>query len=113
MKSAAYLAAFLTQNSSFAATLDLDDDHDLGLVGVVAQHVGHHAGGLFVMGRWVGREWNVKVHDSWDGPDEDGADIVVHIYHLDNPDLDRVDYVKTAAGAVDLFLNAERNVPVG
>jgi hypothetical protein len=89
---------FLTQNEDFATTLTPDD------MEAVEQHAEHHAGGLYVLWRWLGDDWSVKAHESWGGPDEDGRNMVVHVYNVEDPDHDTVTYFRTGHEAVAAFL---------
>lgn len=95
---------FIEQNSAFAGTLTDGSGVDF--------YAEHHAGGLYVLARFVPIEkdrhafgFYVKTHDSWDGPDGEGRPIVVHLYDPDDSDRSVVIYVRTGDAAVDLFLN--------
>ena len=94
---------FLHQNDAFTTTLSEADG--------LSEHAEHHAGGHFVLCRYVDLATDlrggfyVKTHDSWDGPDDEGRPIVVHLYDPDDSERFVVLYVRTGDAAVDLFLN--------
>lgn len=97
---------FLAQNDDAAKGLT---DAELE---TVEQYAEHHAGGLFVLWRYVertvdGPDLSVKMHDSWGGDDEEGRGIVVHVYSTDDDSHDVVNYYATGTEAVAAFLAAD------
>lgn len=93
--------AFLEQNDGFAKGLTEDD-----LV-TVEEYADHHAGGLIVLWRYIEDNLAVKTHDSWGGADEEGRDIVVHIYSLEDESVDIVNWYATGHEALEAFLSAD------
>lgn len=75
--------AFIQQNTITMADLTAEE---------IAPHAHFYAGGSFVLSGTSKRpDFIVKMHDSWDSDE-----IVVHEYHLDDPDND--DYKFYAPG---------------
>ena len=98
--------AFIAQNPDAArdATLDTID--------AIEQYAEHHAGGLYVLWRYVertfdGPDLSVKMHDSWGGPDEQGRNIVVHVYSTEDDSHDVVNYYATGSEALAAFFAAD------
>lgn len=90
---------FLAQNDEFASSLTTED------LEVVENYAEHHAGGLFVLWRWLGDDWCVKAHESWGGDDGEGRNMVVHVYNTEDPDHDTVTFYATGHEAVAAFLD--------
>jgi hypothetical protein len=63
----------------------------------------HYAGGLVVLAGYPMREnFYVKLHDSW----SDTTDIVVHEYHLEDPDQQTERYFTDSRRAFEYFMHA-------
>lgn len=94
---------FLGQNEEFAESLT---PADLEVVDLYAEH---HAGGLFVLWRWISDDLSVKAHESWGGDDEEGNGMVVHVYSTEDDSVDIVNYYATGHEAVHAFLLADED----
>lgn len=97
---------FLAQNDDAARGLTDDE------LATVEQYAEHHAGGLFVLWRYIertvdGPDLSVKMHDSWGGDDGEGRNIVVHVYSTDDDSVDVVNYYATGSEALAAFLTAD------
>lgn len=97
--------AFLAQNYAFAATLDTVSPADQATLDDYAEH---HAGGLFVLLRYMdsGPLPIVKCHDTWGDTGPNGEAIVVHWYDPDDEAQSVVRYYATAGEALAAFLRA-------
>lgn len=90
---------FFDQNATAAQSLTVDQ---------VEAFADHHAGGLVVLWRSLSDDWSVKMHDSWGGPDDDGNDVIVHVYRNSDEDpRDTVTYYATGREAYAAFMAAE------
>lgn len=99
--------AFLAQNDDAARGLT---DAELTTVEMYAEH---HAGGLYVLWRYIEDMADkpeglcVKMHDSWGGDDGEGRNIVVHVYSTEDDSHDVVNYYATGVEAIAAFLTAD------
>lgn len=93
--------AFLSQNDAFAEGLTEDD------LATVEEYAEHHAGGLFVLWRYVDDNLSVKAHDSWGGADDEGHECIVHVYSTEDDSHDVVNYYATGHEALEAFLAAD------
>lgn len=99
---------FLAQNEDVAAVLDDDD------LATIDQYAEHHAGGLYVLWRYIertvdGPDLAVKMHDSWGGDDGEGRNIVVHVYSTEDDSHDVCNFYETGHEALAAFLAADEN----
>jgi hypothetical protein len=102
---------FLDQNDDLAADLSKKQ------VRLIDGTCGHHAGGLYVAGKYVahvvldGVEVYAKLHDTWGDPDD--GKVIVHLYDTEGNDAKDVTlYFNDGSAAADLFLNDEALVAI-
>jgi len=99
--------AFLDQNPDSVADLNTAD------LDTLDQYAEHHAGGLYVLWRYIedteGKPEGlaVKMHDSWGGDDGQGRTIVVHVYSTEDDRHNVVNYYSTGTEALAAFLAAD------